>query len=147
MDLVKCNVLRHISIDNMTAISQTTSSNAFLWMKSLHIWFNLHRSLLLSVQFTIIQQWFRKCRTGGRPLPEPWLLSSPTHICVIRGDELIIFVILIFVKAFRFCEELSEMKNMWNEFGSDTDGLVYGLVQRRWIMSPYVTDIHMHLYR
>ena len=43
----------------MAAISQTTLSNAFSWMKVLELWLNFHWSSFLCVQLTIIQHWFR----------------------------------------------------------------------------------------
>ena len=43
----------------MAAISQTTLSNAFSWMKMLEFRLRFHWSLLLRVQLTIIQHWFR----------------------------------------------------------------------------------------
>ena len=43
----------------MDAISQTTLSNAFSWMKVLEIRLKFHWSLFLRVQSTIFQHWFR----------------------------------------------------------------------------------------
>ena len=44
----------------MAAISQTTLSIAFSWMKMLEVWLNFHWNSLLRVQLTIFQHWFRK---------------------------------------------------------------------------------------
>ena len=52
-------MLTHWGRDKMDAISQTTLSNAFLWMKMLEFWLKFHRSLFLRVQLTIFQHWFR----------------------------------------------------------------------------------------
>ena len=52
-------LLTHWGRDEIDAISQTTLSNAFSWMKMLEFWFNFHWSLFLRVQLTIIQHWFR----------------------------------------------------------------------------------------
>ena len=51
--------LTHWGRDKMAAVSQTTLSNAFSWMKMLEFRFKFHLSLFLRVQFTIFQHWFR----------------------------------------------------------------------------------------
>ena len=51
--------LTHWGRDKMNAISQTTFSNAFSWMKSFEFRLNFHWSLFLRVQSTIFQHWFR----------------------------------------------------------------------------------------
>ena len=43
----------------MDAISQTTFSNAFSWMKMFEFVLKFHQSLLPKVQLTMFQQWFR----------------------------------------------------------------------------------------
>ena len=43
----------------MDAISQTTFSNAFSWMKMFEFRLKFHWSLFRRVQLTIFQQWFR----------------------------------------------------------------------------------------
>ena len=43
----------------MAAISQTTLSTAFSWMKMFEFRLKFHWSMFLSVQFTIFQRWFR----------------------------------------------------------------------------------------
>ena len=43
----------------MDAISQTTFSNAFSWMKMFEFRLKFHWSLFPRVQLTILQQWFR----------------------------------------------------------------------------------------
>ena len=50
--------LTHWGRDKMAAISQTTLSNAFSWMKMLKFRLNFHWNLLLRVQLTIFQHWF-----------------------------------------------------------------------------------------
>ena len=52
-------VLTHWSRDKMDAISQTTFSNAFSWMKMFEYRSKFHWSLFLRVQLTISQHWFR----------------------------------------------------------------------------------------
>ena len=51
--------LTHLSLDKISAISQTTFSNAFSWTKSFVFWSEFHWSLFLRVQLTIFQHWFR----------------------------------------------------------------------------------------
>ena len=70
----------------MAAVSQTTFSNAFCWMKMLEFLLRFHWSLFLRVQLTIIQQvqiiaWRR---SGDKPLSESMMVTLLTHICVTR---------------------------------------------------------------
>ena len=51
--------LTHWGRDEMDAISQTTLSNAFSWMKMFAYRLKFHWSLFLRVQLTISQHWFR----------------------------------------------------------------------------------------
>ena len=53
------NTLTHWGRDKMAAISQTTFSNAFSWMKMYEFRLRFHWSLFLVVQTTISQHWFR----------------------------------------------------------------------------------------
>ena len=53
------NKLTHWGRDKMDAISQTTSSSAFSWMKMLECRLKFQWSLFLRVQLTIFQHWFR----------------------------------------------------------------------------------------
>ena len=50
----------------MTAVSQTTLSNAFSWVKMLEFRLRFHWSLFLRVQLTIIQHWFRQWLGAGQ---------------------------------------------------------------------------------
>ena len=59
MNYLHSSPLTHWGRDKMAAILQTTLSNAFSWMKMLEFWYKFYWSLLLRVQFTIIQHWFR----------------------------------------------------------------------------------------
>ena len=52
-------ILTHWGRDKMAAISQTTHSNAFSWMKMYAFRLRFHWSLFLRVQLTIIQHCFR----------------------------------------------------------------------------------------
>ena len=56
LEWISVNTLRPRQMD---AISQTTFSNAFSWMKMLKFWLKFHWSLFPRVQLTIFQQWFR----------------------------------------------------------------------------------------
>ena len=51
--------LTHGGRDKMYAISQTTSSSAFSWMKMYEFLLTFHWSLFLRVQLTMLQHWFR----------------------------------------------------------------------------------------
>ena len=51
--------LTHWGRDKMDAISQTTFSSAFLWMKMFEFRLKFHWSLFPRVQSTINQHWFR----------------------------------------------------------------------------------------
>ena len=51
--------LTHWGRDKMDAISQTTFSNAFSWMKMCEFWLTFQWSLFLGVQLTIFEHWFR----------------------------------------------------------------------------------------
>ena len=56
-----CSILlTHFPLHKMAAISQTTFSHAFSWIKSFVFWFKFHWSLFLRVQLTISQHWFRQ---------------------------------------------------------------------------------------
>ena len=52
--------LTHWGRDKMAAISQTTFSSAFSWMKIYKFRLGFHWSLFLRVQLTIFQNWFRQ---------------------------------------------------------------------------------------
>ena len=51
--------LTHWGWDKMTAIFQTTFSNAFSWIKMYEFRLGFHWSLFLRVQLIIFQHWFR----------------------------------------------------------------------------------------
>ena len=53
------SVLTHWGRDKIDAISQTTFSSAFCWMKMLEFRIEFHWSLFLRVQLTIFYDWFR----------------------------------------------------------------------------------------
>ena len=84
-------ILTHLSLDKMSAILLTTFSNVFLWMKKHEFRLKFQWNLFLRVQLTIFQHWFRYWlgadQVTSHYLNQCWP-SSPTHICVTRGDEL-----------------------------------------------------------
>ena len=53
-----CKLL-HLPLNKMSAISQTTFSNAFSLIKRFVDWYEFHWSLFPRVQLTIFQHWFR----------------------------------------------------------------------------------------
>ena len=54
-----CWTLTHWGRDKMAAVSQTTLSKAFSWMKMLEFGLRFHWSLFPRVKLTIFQHWFR----------------------------------------------------------------------------------------
>ena len=56
--VVECRIT-HCGRDKMAAVSQTTLSKAFSWMKIREFWFKFHWSLFLMVQLTIFHHWYR----------------------------------------------------------------------------------------
>ena len=71
--------------DKTTAISQTTLSNAFSWMQN--VWISIkkiHWSLFLRVNIPPLVQRMTWRRSRDKPLSEPMMFSSLTHICVTR---------------------------------------------------------------
>ena len=80
-------ILTHWSRDNMAAISQTTPSKAFLWVKMLEFRFNLSLKFVtqgLINKVTTLVQIMAWRRPGNKPLSELRPLSFLTHICVTR---------------------------------------------------------------
>ena len=51
--------LTHLDRAKMAAVSKTTLSNAFSWMKMLEFWLRIHWNLLLRFELTIFQHWLR----------------------------------------------------------------------------------------
>ena len=69
-------ILTHLPLDKMAAISQTTFSSAFSWMKKFEFWLTCYWSLFLRVQLTIIQ-----------PLSEPMLTRITDAYMGHKGGE------------------------------------------------------------
>ena len=83
--------LTHWGRDKMDAISQTTSSSAFSWMKMFEFRLKFQWNLFLGVQLTIFQHWFRwwlgSVQATNHYLNQRWLVSLTTHICVTRPQR------------------------------------------------------------
>ena len=75
--------LTHWGREKMDAISQTTFSSAFSWMKMFEFQLRYHWSLFLNVQLTIFQHWCL-APLGDKPLSETMMVFLPTDICVTR---------------------------------------------------------------
>ena len=60
LTMASISKLTHWGRDKMDAISQTTFSSAFSWMKMFEFRLKFHWSLFLRVQLTIFQHWFRQ---------------------------------------------------------------------------------------
>ena len=81
--------LIHWGWGKMDAISQTTSTNAFSWMKIYEFRVRFHWILFLMFKLAIFQPvipalvqimaWYR---SGDKPLSAPMIISLPMHICV-----------------------------------------------------------------
>ena len=63
---VRQNWLTHWGRDKIDAISQTTFSNAFSWMKMHEFRLRFHWSLFLRFELTIFQYWFRYWLGAGQ---------------------------------------------------------------------------------
>ena len=81
-------VLTHWGRDKMAAISQTTLSNAFSWMKIFSIKISLKfvpKGPINNIPTLVqIMTWRRP---GDKPLSEPMMVSLMTHICVTRPQR------------------------------------------------------------
>ena len=77
----------HLGRDKMDAISKTTFSSAFSWMKMFEFrlkfhWMFVPKGPINNIPALVqIMAWRR---VGNKPLSEPMLVSLPTHICVTR---------------------------------------------------------------
>ena len=78
--------LTHWGRDKMAAISQTTFSNEFSWMKMYEFRLTFHWSWFLGVQSTIFEHWFRQWlgadQASSHYLNQRWL--DYRRICVTR---------------------------------------------------------------
>ena len=79
--------LTHWGRDKMDAISQTTPSSAFSWMKIFEFRIKFQWSFVPKCPINnkpALVQIMAWCRPGDKPLSEPMMVSLPTHICVAR---------------------------------------------------------------
>ena len=79
--------LTHWGRDKMAAISQTTFSNAFSWMKMYEFRLRFHQSLLLRFELTIFQLRFRYWLGANQATSHylnEWWPSLQTHMCITQ---------------------------------------------------------------
>ena len=76
--------LTHWGPEKMDAISQTTLSCAFCWMKILEFRLKCHWKLFPMNNIPALVQIMAWHRQGDKALPEPMMVSLLTHICVTR---------------------------------------------------------------
>ena len=82
------NPLTHWGRDKMDAISQTTYSNAFSWMKIFEFPIEISLKSILKGQINNIPAEFQIMawrRPGDKPLSKPMTVSLLTHICVTQS--------------------------------------------------------------
>ena len=83
-------LLTHCGRDKMVAIFQTSSSNAFSWMKMYKFLLGFHWRLLLRVQMTIFQHWFRQWlgvgQTTSHYLNQWWLVYWRIYASLSLND-------------------------------------------------------------
>ena len=70
--------------DKMDAISQTTFSRTFPWMKMFEFRLKFHWSKGRINNIPALVQIMAWRRSGDKPLSEPMMCGTPTHICVTR---------------------------------------------------------------
>ena len=86
-----CNTwLTHLPLDKVAAISQTTFSSAFSWMKRFGFLFKIHWNLFPSVQLIINQlcfrQWIGDVQATSHYLNQSWFILM-MHMCVARPQR------------------------------------------------------------
>ena len=77
-------VLAHWGLDKMAAISQTTVSNPFSWMKIYEFRIKFHRSLFLRVQQTLFQHGSDNGLVSTRRQVIIWIHGGKIAIAIIR---------------------------------------------------------------
>ena len=74
--------LTHWGRNKMDAISQTTFSSAFPWMKMFEFRLKVPKGPITNIPALVqIMAWRRP---GDKPLSEPMMVRLPTHMCVTR---------------------------------------------------------------
>ena len=122
------------NLDKMTAISQPTHSNAFLWLKNFVDWFKFHWVLFLRVQLTIRQHWFRQW-LGAEQATSHYLKqclpSSLTHICGTRVGM---------SQTFPVTWKLHKYTQQKKKRTCDSTGIFSGM-EFIWLRQRYMTEI------
>ena len=80
-------LLTHWGREKMDAISQTTLSNVFSWMKMIEFRLTFHWSFFpksVINNIPALVQIMACGRPGDKPLSEPMMVNLLTHICVTR---------------------------------------------------------------
>ena len=84
--------LSHWCRDKMAVIFQTTSLNAFSWMKMYELRLRFHWSLFLSVELTLFHQWFRLWLGAGSAtshcLNQCWLVHRRIYASLGLNESL-----------------------------------------------------------
>ena len=90
--LRRVHAFTHWGRGKIAAISQSTYTNAFSWMKFIEFRLKFHWSLFLKVQSKICQpiliQIMAWCWSGDKPLSKLMMLRLPTRICITRTQWL-----------------------------------------------------------
>ena len=98
----KCTwkLLTHLPQDKMDAISQTTFSSAFSWMKMFENRLKFPKGTINNILALLqIMAWRRP---GGKPLSEPMMGSLSTHICVTQPQWVKAHCILVIRLSFKW---------------------------------------------
>ena len=86
--LPRCVLFQHIVAETRCPpFLQTTSSNAFSWMKTFEFQMELHWNMFLGVYLTINHHWLRQWVVAEQATSHylnQWWHSLQTHICITR---------------------------------------------------------------
>ena len=132
-------LLTHWGWDKMDAISQTTFSNAFPWMKeNIRIPINISLKFVAKVPINNIPalvQIMAWRRPGDKPLSEPMMVSLLTHICVTRPQ---------WVNGARWLAKATwHVKIVMSHSDGATDG---GNVQLALMLFIYLFFVNIHVW-
>ena len=90
-ELQEITSLTHLTPDKMAAISQTTCSNIFSWMKISEFQIEYYWNMFLGVSLTTWKHWFKSwlgaVQATNQYLNQCWP-SSSTHMCGTGAEEL-----------------------------------------------------------
>ena len=121
--------LPYFPLNNMVAVSQTSFSDAFSWMKSFVFWSRFHRSLFLGVKLTITQHWFRyqnQCLVHWR------------KYAALGGDELNAAVCSVSTRIKEISYQISAKKSI------RTQGCIYTPLIETWSYIYHVTNLQIN---